>query len=329
MIDGITLLLAVLNIGTQEPENIKGLYLKLIRENFYKIRGSLHKYKNNGLHNADDFYMSNLINVLNQLYNGIGLNPEITPLNAFEFGVNIKLSFDPDIVLDHIIWFKDAKVTREANYLKFKQQYTTLKIYNKSKQSGTPEPYKSEYILRIEIRINKREFFKLKSTKFYCKVLSDLLNITVLEQLEQLLIDAFNKCIIIDFTEKEISLLSEKDRDKFKDYKNPLYWKELYKETKENRNKRKRELDRCNKLINKYSKSTIKNEIINLIREKCKKLRDIEKSNMIEKKWYELTTFQNVSQLKDGTNYPVDKKVICTIIEPNKHDCIKTLSNLW
>jgi len=323
MIDGITLLLAVLNIGTLNTEKIKGLHFIHLRDNFYTIRGSLHKNKNNGIHNGDDFCLSELINVLNQLFNEVGLKPHTTVLNAFEFGVNIKLSFNPDILLDHIIWFKDAKVKRIDNYLEFKQQLVTLKIYNKSKQKGIPEPFKNEYILRIEIKINKRNFFKLESTTFYCKVLSDLLDITVLEQLEKLLIETFNKCIIVDFTEKEVSLLSDKDRDKYKDYKNPLYWKELYKETKENRNKRSREFVRCNKLINQYSKSTLKTEIINLISEKCKELRDVEISNVIEKKWYELTTSTNNIQLKDGTNYPVDKRVICTSIEPTEKDGLK------
>lgn len=323
MIDGITLLWVVLNIGTLNTEKIKGLYLKHIKDEFYKARGSLHKYKNNGLHNADNFYLSELINVLNQLFHEIGLRPHLTTINAFEFGVDINLKFDPDFVLDHIIWFKDAIVNRKDNYLEFKQQYVTLKIYNKSKEKGVPEPFKSENILRIEIKINKREFFKLESTTFYCKVLTDLLDITVLEQLEKLLIESFKKCIIFDFTKEEENLLSEKEKDKYKDYKNPLYWKQLYKETKENRNKRSRELARCNKLINQYSKSTLKTDIINLINEKCNELRDVSIANEIKKKWYELTTSDNINQFKDGTNYPVVQKVICTKTVTTKTESLK------
>lgn len=58
MIDNVTSKPVVLNIGTDKPETVKGLRIRPIKDNFYSVNGSLHKFKNNGLHNADDYTFS-------------------------------------------------------------------------------------------------------------------------------------------------------------------------------------------------------------------------------------------------------------------------------
>jgi hypothetical protein len=56
-IDGITLNNVVLDIGTSGVcKDYPGLIIKHKHEEFYRLRGSVHKNKNNGKHNADNYF---------------------------------------------------------------------------------------------------------------------------------------------------------------------------------------------------------------------------------------------------------------------------------
>jgi len=154
MIDNVTTNLTVLNIGIETPEKVKGLRIRPIRDNFYSVRGSFHKYKNEGLHNADDFFMSDLKNTLNQLSDEIGLNADNTPLNGFEFGVNIKLPTNPNNVLNRLILHKSNQANNSKDYKEFDYINHSFKFYNKSGLTNI-EPYHSENILRVEVKVNK------------------------------------------------------------------------------------------------------------------------------------------------------------------------------
>jgi len=76
----------------KDSYNHNGLRISKNSHEGFVINGSLHKFSNGGVHNADDYFLSDFKNTLNQLFDEIGLNPEITPVNGFEFGVNIKLN---------------------------------------------------------------------------------------------------------------------------------------------------------------------------------------------------------------------------------------------
>ena len=163
---------------------------------------------------------------------------------------------------------------------------------------------------------------QLEGVMEYSK-LSDLLDTELWKRFEKILIETIRDCLIIDFTDSEISLLLDKERIKYGDYINTDYWHRLYNETRKNRNKYKREREECDRFISQHSKSTLKTDIVNMVSVKCQELRDVSTANEIEKKWYELPTIQNGSELKDGTNYPVDKRVICTTTESIESDGLK------
>lgn len=291
-IDGITLNNVVLNIGTSGVcKDYPGLIITHKHEEFYRLRGSGHKNKNDGKHNADDYFFSDFKNTLNRLFEEIGLNSDITPLNGFEFGVNLKLAFNPNKFLKSIILYKSNSGSwsdEKRIYKKFEYKNYTVKFYYKSEITDE-EPYHSENILRIEVSVHKMKH--LKDIMTYTK-LSDLLDAELWEQFERILIETIQDCLIIDFTNDEISLLSDKDRIKYGDYINTDYWHSLYNETRKNRNKYKREREECDKFISKNSNSALKTEIINLVRLKCHELRDVSTANLIEKKWYKLPTSQ-------------------------------------
>lgn len=294
MVDNVTTKHVVLNIGTDKPETVKGLRIRPIKDNFYSVRGSFHKYKNEGLHNADDYSLSDFKNTLNQLSNEFGLNADIAPLNGFEFGVNIKLPTNPSNALNRLILHKTEIGNRQKEYKEYEYNNHTFKIYNKSELTEI-EPYQSGNILRIEIRVERMEYI-LKQKQLYLKRISDLLDVAVWERLETVLIETIQECLFIDFSEKEIRKLSNENEKLYLKYANPLFWERLYSETRRNRNKYTRERAKCEAFINQYSNSTLKTDIVNLISAKCTELRDIEKANEVVKRWDKLTIIQTTNK---------------------------------
>jgi len=234
----------------------------------HRIRGSLHGTKNKGEHNANDYSMTDFRNTLNQLRIDIGLNADITLVNGFEFGVNIKLPINPNKVLERIILHKSNTGNRTKNYVEFEYEWYSLKCYNKSELSNL-ELYKSENILRIELKIRKMACIRKKGVR--CMVLSDLLDVYLWQRMEQILVEAMQECLFVDFTTKEIKSLSTANQIRCINYANPSYWSNLH---EVNRNTFSRDRKRCAKLSDEYSRSTLKENIINLIREKCVELRN-------------------------------------------------------
>ena len=269
----------------KDSYNHNGLRLSRNAHNGFIINGSLHKFSNAGEHNANDYFLSDFKNTLNQLFEEIGLNPEITPVNGFEFGVNIKLPNNPNEALQRLILHKFNSGNNKRNYKEFGYKNYSFKIYNKSELTNI-EPFQSGNILRVEVKVSRMEYVKNKFV--YCKVLSDLLDVSVWESLEQILIETMNECLFIDLSEPEINSLSNKETIMYLKYINPLFWENLH----ENRRIYSRERERCEKFLKLHSGSTLKTDIIKLISAKCYQLRDKTISETIVKKWDKITVFQ-------------------------------------
>lgn len=342
MIDGFTLRNAVLTIGTTGILKHNGLiFTQKVDEvhkvyDNYQVRGSFHKNKNKGQHNADDYFFSDFKNTLNQWHEETGLNPEITVLNKVEFGVNIKLPFNANKALQCIILHKTNTVdwmvdkSKKHNYKCVMYDNYSNKFYNKSEITDI-EPYQSENILRIEVSIDKMKH--LTEVMTYTK-LSDLLDVELWKRFEIILIETIQDCLIIDFTDNEVSQLTDQERNKYLKYINTDFWHKLSYYPKEKRIKGKRtnekrkqeaaykiERDECDRFIIQHSKSTLKTNIINMVRVKCEELRDVSRANEIKNNWYKLPTFENEETKEFGTNYPVDKRVICTKVDENVKLC--------
>lgn len=270
--------------------NHNGLRLSKNKHEGFVINGSLHKFFNDGLQNADDYLLSDFKNTLNKLFEEIGLNAAITPVNGFEFGVNIKLPNNPNNALQRLILHKSNSGSNKRNYKEFEYQNYSFKIYNKSELTNM-EPFQSGNILRVEIKVSKMEYLKKKFV--YCTVLSDLLDVSVWEHLEGILIETMNECLFIDLSEPEINKLSNKETIMYLKYINPLFWENLH----ENRRVYSRERERCETFLKKNSVSTLKTDIIKLISVKCSELRDKTISESIVKKWDKITVFQTENKI--------------------------------
>jgi len=287
MIDGFKSWNAITDLEI-DSFNYNGLQITRNSYGIFTLRGSLHKFYNEGLHNANDYYLSDFKKTLNQLFDDIGLNPDITPVNGFEFGVNIKLPTNPNETIKRLILHKCNAGLIDRIGKRFEYTNFTLKIYNKSEQCRI-EPYQSENILRVEIKVDKMIYIRKKGV--HCSVLSDLLEFNVWKRFEQILIEMIQECLFVDFTTKEISLLSTKNRIKYLEYVNPMFWECLH----PNRNKYSRERAKCETFVSKHSKSNLKSNILNLITDKCTELRDISNADSIVKKWDKITVFKPIT----------------------------------
>ena len=247
---------------------------------FVNLNGSLHKYFNNGLHNYNDFYYSSLQNVISDLLEKFKIDPNRTILNNVEFGVNLILDFDPDILLNSIINhmgipFKQFNIDG-ARGIECKHTDYYIKIYNKSHQ------YKLSYfVLRYEIKAIKREFFNRNGIKL--NYLSDLLDTKIYLKLGTILNDCFNEILFYD-SSIDLNKLNAEERDILKCGRYGEHWKRLKPKSKDftgtnkkrnYENKRRvyyNELDKFKNLQIKYSTSTMQKDVSLLIENKCKEL---------------------------------------------------------
>ncbi|MGY3052389.1 hypothetical protein ACVWYG_000579 [Pedobacter sp. UYEF25] len=171
---------------------IKGLSITTYARNGYTIiKGSLHKYYNNGKHNHNDYTFKDLRKTIAKLMNELNINPEIALISNLEFGVNITTLFNPDMFLNQLIRHKDKgfnvmKVTGKGNGRSCSYNQYEIKIYNKGLQYGV-----SSNLLRIEKKVMR--MCALKWKKIY---LNDLLDISLWEHCKTELLNILNDLTI-------------------------------------------------------------------------------------------------------------------------------------
>ena len=292
MIDGIKSTMVKTNIDTPEMK-YNGLSFRQNKFQLHTMTGSLHYFHNAGKHNADDLKFTDFMDVLKQLQYELSINPHITPVNGFEFGVNVKLPTAPDRVLKCIILYGNNVGQRKPGYLEFPFDNYRLKVYNKSAIPRGNE-FKNDNLLRVEVAIKRMKHLK---GKVYIKRLSDLLDLHVWKRLEQILIETFSECLIIDVPKTNLDALSDKDLLRYKDFINPLYWDDLRANKRRYYNKKKQ----CNEFINRIGGNDLKENLITLIRNKCRELRNVTESE----KWDFLPEFQSAEKNQNEDFFPI------------------------
>ena len=226
------------------------------------LHGSLHKYANGGLHNADSFRLSDLCRVFTELQKVYGINSDITRLYSVEFGVNLKLPYDPQRILKAIRMYKGYTFTPIGKIgLIYEADSYKLKIYDKGKQCGVSG---FDSILRIEISATNTY---LKKKHIYTPMLGYLLSVDVWERFEALLLDTLEDVVIVEAVPLEG--LSKKERDLFALFLGDD-WQALDKV------KRCRMKKKFIALAERIGATQIKENLKNLISIECKYLRDMD-----------------------------------------------------
>lgn len=284
-------LLQVVNTATGEVNGNKfakcnGLHFTKTAGNIYKMNGSLHKYKNNGLHNRDNFKFKDVCKVIDEFKNTYGIDTDTTKINTFEFGLNIAPDFNPNTFLKRLLTHKNIRFNRDRNrdgekFCIAKHEDYYVKIYSKS-----------EGILRFEIKTKRSKYFKEVRT------LSDLKKKEVWQLAHQKLIKEFENVIyweeLKEHTPAKVSqYITEKQNLK-------------YLETPK-RNKYK-ELNKYQEYLQKYGKNNY-HTIKDLLNEKYNKLTN---NKISVKNGCKLPNFSPIEKIEKVQITILDKLIKCT-----------------
>lgn len=238
--------------------------------NVCTLRGSLHKYKNLGAHNADRFYLSEVSRVLDELKERCSIDANSTLLYRFEAGVNIRLPYPPQRVLNAIRLYKNARLAPMGKIgLVYETEMFKFKIYDKGKQCDV---LGYENILRIEISMTAN-YLKRNRKGHKVLTLADLVDPNLWEWLETQLIKAIDNTVIVEAMPG--NGLNKREKDVFELFLGDG-WQAL---DRKNLHKKKA---RLNELIDRTGSTAIKNQIRELASNECKSLRTGDKVGLFE-----------------------------------------------
>lgn len=243
----------LINERTGKPVNecksasIEGLNLLLKPStkggNSLTVKGSLHKFYNNGLQNSDQFTFSKLNSAVLKLENKIGISASKLELHGLEIGVNIELPVKASSVIKNAVCFKGNPFTFINKKEPLKGIVCSLsdyelKIYDKGKQANTG----AENLLRIEIKVNKMRHLRELSLKY----LTDLTDLERTYNAVYVINEALSNVIWTD-TKIDLSKMNDREQKQFLYYSNPKTWQNI------NKHKAYRGRNSFKTLLKKYS----------------------------------------------------------------------------
>ncbi len=282
------------NNETGETDNKKeGEYfgMKIIKyaSGRVMVKGSIHKFFNRTDFNGNDFDMINFSSALQDLETELGLKPEYCRLENIEIGTNIQLPFDPNVILQNLLFHRSVEFNKTISgsfyYQSAKTEYI-IKIYNKTAQykkrlkriaqkPNIKNEQDQEEISFLKETIEKQ--LKTNTLRFEIKFLKmnilndlglmhlpDIAKPEIIESLNSLLLKEFQEVYFYDYTMDETKMRGT-EITKLKDYRNPNYWINLNKKDKYYHK------SRFEKMTLKYSQN-LKGKVSELIKQKIERL---------------------------------------------------------
>lgn len=197
------------------------------------IQGSIHYLFNNGLHNYNDFFRLDLFDLIADFCNQFSIKPESAFLEGFEFGVNVKVSFEPSHFIKRILAYKAGKIealtdkTDSGNAIKIPFDQYRIKLYSKSNHFDL-----DNHLLRFEVKVKKMAKLKV----YVCvQTLQDLMKPEILEKLGKMLLKEFNSLLVLE--PLNISQLTARERASFRKMSTRRYWESLPNKSQRNYSK--------------------------------------------------------------------------------------------
>lgn len=164
-------------------------------KSYIEVRGSLHKFYNDGKQNYDDFDFAKIKRAIYMLSEQLGIVINRARLTNLEIGINIITDFYPSDFLNSLIVHRGKQFTfqtgKKKEYRECEHGQFFIKIYNKGLQNGL-----SKNILRIEVKYRKMEIPNKSGVYF----LADLLDVSKIVELKVKLLDIFEEILIGDNT---------------------------------------------------------------------------------------------------------------------------------
>ncbi|OFX58612.1 MAG: hypothetical protein A2066_10435 [Bacteroidetes bacterium GWB2_41_8] len=247
-------------IRTSKTKIYRNLVFEKYANSLY-IKGSIHAFFNDGIHNANDFSFVYSINTILHLAKTLDLDLTKCFIQNIEFGLNI---LPIETVKNIINWLKYHERNEffkdpELQYSKRSQSYTknykannykVIKAYAKDIQPFNGKTYEHHNTMRIEIKSKETKYFK----HFGIYKLTDLIKPEIYLALSDELIKEWDNVLIL---EKGLQG-EEKKLDK---YLNSDFWENCLNEY---RNKFASEKKKYSEIVNHYPEnihSDIKNKL--------------------------------------------------------------------
>ena len=227
-------------VGRKSIAEYKGLKFIVFTDSTYmELQGSVHKYYNGGIHNANQFGLNELLWVILDFSMNFNIQLETLILKNIEIGLNFDPLIKTNKVLNQLLIhlgekFKECNVGK-GNYKQVRHQRYYLKAYNKLLQySSSIIELPTDENMRFEIKFVR--MVDLNKMEIYC--LQDIFEPTRLNQLKEILLKKWNECILFDKTIRKEELKPFVANKKYYQWSNCNYWLEL---TKQRRNEQLRQ----------------------------------------------------------------------------------------
>ena len=227
----------ILSIVEQTGEilNIKeatynGLRFRVIERGGIKTNiclGSIHKYNNGGGLNDNDFNYNDVVRVLLELQTVYGVNLNKSTLLHLEYGVNIKIDFEPMRIINAAICHRGTPFIslsrKSADYgaICVHDDYE-LKIYDKTYKVKT-----KDRILRVELRTRRARIL----SAYGIRCLSDLLCLDSWKALSTYFATKIKEIVFADYKAIKGVKMSDKDYLLFTKVANRTFWQNIDKKT--------------------------------------------------------------------------------------------------
>lgn len=222
-----------------------------------KVIGNLHYYFNQGRHNANDFDFENAVKAINEICQILKISAKNATLRGFEFGINIISSFQLQTFFNTLLSLRTAIAEKDKDTFfelyRFNFTQFCLKIYNKGKMFGL-----AESILRIEIHIDKMQWIQKQIPSLI--TLSNLQDKETMQLLGKILYEMVEEVLIIE--DLDNSLMNQKDIPTWRKIIESNSWKNI------NPDQRRRQKAVFNTMIEKFSASCYKEDLLKLVLQK-------------------------------------------------------------
>lgn len=200
-----------------------GLEFRIYDTGLITLSGSLHKCRNNGAHNYNDFNNEAVLWVLRNLKTKFDIEPEQCILKCLEIGINIVPPIPTNEIIDNCFLHKTKSFEHkhnsdEGNYKQWQHSQYIIKLYNKALHYIRKGFEIDIEIMRFEIKYTKMQ--KLNERGIF--TIRDLINYG-LQNFKSDLLKEWQSIIFYDNT-IQIDPLSTKLKKAVLEYSNPNYW---------------------------------------------------------------------------------------------------------
>jgi hypothetical protein len=194
------------------------------------VQGSLHKFYNSLFNvspvhighrekgfNYTDFAGGQLDDCLSYIEYDLHLDLRRLEIRSIEFGLNLRHSFITEKILDGLHLHQGETFDRVDWYRVARHEHYELKIYDKGHQFGL-----GYSLIRIEMKYKKKE----KMKPIILNYASDLLsNPNLFRSVANAIVKEFYDVLIFSDYTIDLSKLTPKKVNRFKEYSNDIYWK--------------------------------------------------------------------------------------------------------